>query len=88
MTKIVLVIEDGGISAVFADGEKVELAVIDLDCEGFGRVAQIPQLDGTSEPALISRPKVEVDPAHVDNLFRIVADAEQEFAAGNSSPSI
>ena len=84
MTKIVLVIADGALCDVLGDGQDIEVAVIDYDADGLDGVAAIPQLDGTTRDALVSRPKVDVDATRVQQLLGVVDAAEQEFGAADS----
>lgn len=85
MTKIVLIIEGGALTAVLSDGSQVEVAVIDYDADEMLGVAAIPQANGTTENALVSRPEFECNPERVAELFRVV---DEHLAAGSSSPSL
>jgi len=68
-TKIALVICGGSLTRVVANGQQVEVMLLDYDGGEYGHLTPIPEADGSCQDALVSRPRVEVDARRVAELF-------------------
>jgi len=88
-TRVALVVSGGALTQVVANGQQIEVVLIDYDAEGFDHVVPIPQGDGSSWEARISRPDVDVDPHRVDGLFGAFQPAaEPEVCADGPTPTV
>lgn len=80
-TRIIVALEGGLITGVISDGaHPVEVVSIDYDVEGLEpeACAEIPQSDGSFEPAVAGQHNVGIDPTWVDAAFAAVEEHEQE----------
>lgn len=73
--RIVVVIEGGLVTGVLANGDGIEVAVIDYDTEGAGEddeIVQIPQTGNQTAPAFASVRSVDTVPDRVAQLFAAI----------------
>jgi hypothetical protein len=83
-TKIALEISGGALTRVLANGQQVEVILLDYDGDAQARLTPIPEADGSCQDALVSRPRVEVDARRVAELFGL--GQVEEYAVSPALP--